>query len=145
LRVNALCRDAEDRPFLAGHLLEYEPHEWQFLAGKDDIAAIDVTDKVNPDDHYVRAVDEGDFVTREFITEAELAAGEDAFMLGMFTGNPGEPYNNPALRFGNISQSASIHHPVEQGNNVKRSSHIFDMHSRLVFSGSPVSAYINPR
>src|ERR1700730_10815269 len=49
-----------------------------------------------------------------------------------------------AARFGNISLLASDDAPIEQPNQQRRPSHIFDMRSRPGFSGSPVFVYRTP-
>ena len=55
-------------------LLEHEPHEWQFIEGGDDLAALDVTEEIWPDPDethpstdFIRGTHEKDFVTGEFI------------------------------------------------------------------------------
>jgi len=132
---------------LSYRMLEVEPHEWNWIPGGDDLAALDITDMMQPRPHgsdYVRAAAEKDFVTKDFIGGVQLGPGDDALMLGLFTGNPGTEYNLPAVRFGNISQLADAKHPIEQGNGAVRPSHVFDMHSRPGFSGSPVFVYRTP-
>jgi hypothetical protein len=79
-----------------------------------------------------------------FINDAGLSLGEDGFMLGLFTGQPGLYFNLPSARFGNLSQLANFAHPIEQGHGITRPSHIFDMHSRPGFSGSPVFIFRTP-
>jgi hypothetical protein len=124
--------------------VEFEPHEWQFLPGGDDIAAVDVTDSIGHEDDLLSGVYESDFAHLGFIEESKLTLGEDVFMIGLFTGNPGKQFNHVAVRFGNISQLAHQSHPVLQGNGALRASHIVDMHSRPGFSGSPVFVYRTP-
>jgi hypothetical protein len=138
----------ETKPTKLSHrFVEAVPLEWQTSPGGDDLAAIDVTEllQLRPiGSDFARAAGEKDFVTLEFANRVQLGPGDDAFMLGLFTGNPGVQYNLPAARFGNISQLADGKHPIEQGNGAVRPSHVFDMHSRPGFSGSPVFAYRTP-
>ena len=134
---------------LSSRFLEHEPHEWLFMPGSDDLAAIDVSDEIWPAPNFkkfdfLRGVDERDFVTENFVMDVVLGAGDDGLMLGLFAKNPGRDFNLPAARFGNISQIANPKNPVPQGNGVVRPSHIFDMHSRPGFSGSPVYVYRTP-
>lgn len=129
-----------------GHrFVEYGPEEWSFIPEGDDVAAIDVTDALDFDGpSHLECVWEDDFVTMQFTHDVFLGPGEDGFMLGLFTKSPGTKYNMPTTRFGNIAQVANHDHPIEQGNGVRRPSHIFDIRSRPGFSGSPVYVYRTP-
>lgn len=124
--------------------LDYELDEWKFIPGGDDIAAIDVTDDIEENDFVRASRAEEDFVTQKFIRDAGLTIGEDGFMVGLFSENPGTKFNLPAVRFGNLSQLANFTHHIKQGHGIKRPSHVFDMHSRPGFSGSPVFIYRTP-
>lgn len=141
LRINV-----QHGPGLFGHrFLEREPDQWSFIPGGDDIAVLDVTDDIQKSNgDFAYRAPEKDFVSRDFMQQVSLGPGEDAFMAGLFVHSPGEYFNVPAVRFGNISQIAGLHTPVIQGNDVSRPSHIFDMHSRPGFSGSPVWVYRTP-
>lgn len=123
--------------------IEYEPHEWQFVSGGHDIAAIDITDSIEAGD-WIRAARGVDFVTREFIKRVKLGLGEDGFMLGLFASHPGKKYNLPAARFGNVARLADDNHPIKQGHCIAHPSHVFDIHSRPGYSGSPVFVYRTP-
>lgn len=133
-------------PKLGYRFLKYQLEEWSFIPNSDDIAAIDVTNDLGHQtgENYVRCIWEDDFVTKSFASSVILGPGEDGFMLGLFTKSPGEKYNMPTTRFGNIAQLANEDHWIEQANGVKRPSHIFDIHSRPGFSGSPVFIYRTP-
>lgn len=120
--------------------LPFEPHEWKFIPGGDDVAAIDVTDSFDKFD-LVASIGPHSLITRSFLRNRSISPGEDGFMLGLFRSNPGAEYNLPAARFGNLSQLADDMNPVEQGHGIVRPSHVFDMHSRPGFSGSPVFIY----
>jgi hypothetical protein len=142
IRINFLEDGATT---LRSKYIEKDPSEWSFISGEDDIAAIDVTDDVGTgSDVFIRGVPDTDFVTTKFINDGGLSLGEDGFMLGLFTGNPGQAFNLPSARFGNLSQLANFVHPVEQGHGIVRPSHVFDMHSRPGFSGSPVFIFRTP-
>lgn len=144
IRLNSRDPTAPIGARLNARFLHYEPYEWQFIPGGDDIAAVDLTGKIGDQYDFVRAADEKDFVTIEFMNNVKLGAGDDGFMLGLFSSNPGVKYNLPAVRFGNISQLADAIHPIKQGNDIARPSHVFDMHSRPGYSGSPVFVYRTP-
>jgi hypothetical protein len=123
--------------------IEFEPHEWQFIPGGDDICAVDITDRIRDQDEY--SVIHPSWVTwKDFIIEEEVDVGEDGFMLGLFADHPGKKQNLIAARFGNLSLLAQRDEPIEQPNGHKRPSHIFDMRSRPGFSGSPVFIYRTP-
>lgn len=126
-------------------LIETEPHEWEFLPDGSDIAAIDLTGLLKPrggDEIYVLPTTQ--FATKEFMRETEFEIGEDGFLLGLFSEQPGKNRNMVAARFGNVSLLANDEEPLKQPNGNRRPSHLFDMHSRPGFSGSPVFAYRTP-
>jgi hypothetical protein len=120
--------------------IELEPHEWEFLAGGHDIAAVDITEKFEPKENYV-AVDDQIFLTEEFIERLLVNIGEDGFMIGLFADEPGRNRNAPLARFGNIAAMPREDNPIEQGHGTSHPSFLFDMRSRTGFSGSPVFIY----
>jgi hypothetical protein len=146
LRFNRIMRvqDGTKLTTIVGtKLLTVEPHEWQFIPGGDDIAGLDITAQ-DDDDDLIRAVHIDDLATIGFIDKSQLTLGEDVFMVGLFTGNPGSQFNHVAVRFGNLSQLSNGAAPIKQGNGIVRPSHVIDMHSRPGFSGSPVFVYRTP-
>lgn len=150
LRSSGVLSPTPHEVTFTGRYIDREPHEWHFIPGGDDIAVTDITDELCPEIaspdgvDYIYAVPESDFVTEEFIHKVSISLGEDGFMLGLFSRNSGGEVNYPAARFGNIGQLASALCPVEQGHGVVRPSHVFDIHSRPGFSGSPVFVYRTP-
>lgn len=135
LRVNT--SDGKSR------FIELDPLEWQYIPGADDLCAADVTERVANGDEF-SFVSPRLIVTKDFVRAEELEIGEDGFMLGLFAEQPGTDHNMVAARFGNVSLLASDDAPIEQPNEQKRPSHIFDMRSRPGFSGSPVFVYRTP-
>lgn len=135
IRINT--RDGKSR------YIPFEPHEWQFNPMGDDIAAIDVTDKLDAADIFAILPTQL-CSTQDFLKEYEFGVGEDGFMLGLFADQAGKEQNLVAARFGNVSLLASDDNPIEQPNHNERPTHIFDMHSRPGFSGSPVFVYRTP-
>jgi hypothetical protein len=127
----------------ASRFIECEPHEWEFIPGGNDLAAVDVTDRRTTKDE-ISCIPGSLFATEEFIAHDAVGIGEDGFMLGLFAEQPGERRNMVAARFGNISLLARSDAPVEQPNGRKHPAHIFDMRSRPGFSGSPVFIYRTP-
>jgi hypothetical protein len=123
--------------------IETASHEWQFETKRDDLAAIDVTDRLDPSDEIV-SIQRDLFVTKQFIKDVELGIGEDGFMLGLFQEQHGSNRNMVAARFGNLSLLAQDDAPLGQPHGVRRPSHIFDIRSRPGFSGSPVFVYRTP-
>ncbi|HEX3943953.1 MAG TPA: hypothetical protein VHW69_07695 [Rhizomicrobium sp.] len=144
IRINSIA----DGDFAVEQFIEREPHEWSFIPGGDDIAITDVTDDIRFESgkrfDSFNTLSESSFVTADFIKEAEITIGEDGFMLGLFTRNPGYVWIEPAARFGNLSQLAQLHNPIVQGHGIAHPSHVFDIHSRPGFSGSPVFIYRTP-
>jgi hypothetical protein len=124
--------------------IEFEPHEWQFIPQRDDLCAVDVTDRLILEQDETSSVLPSMIVTKDFVRDESVEIGEDGFMLGLFAELPGEHRNMIAARFGNISLLANDDALIEQPNGQKRPSHIFDMRSRPGFSGSPVFAYRTP-
>jgi len=124
-------------------LLKYEPTDWQFIPGGDDIAAIDITDDVFKTDQ-VMFIGEKQFIARETLQSFELGIGEDVFMIGLYADHHGGKRNIPCGRFGNLAMVANERAPVEQPNKLMHPSHLADMRSRTGFSGSPVFVYRIP-
>ena len=124
--------------------LEFEPHEWQFMKHSDDLAAVDVTDRLHQPEDDFSFLPSSLIATPDFMRDVEFGIGEDGFMLGLFANHPGKERNLIAARFGNVSLLASDDDPIRQGNEVWRPSHLFDMRSRTGFSGSPVFTYRTP-
>ena len=124
--------------------IKLDPDEWEWIPGHDDLAAIDVTDRIDRDNDSWSVLPSSLLLTRNFIQKNELEIGEDGFMLGLFAEVPGVHRNLIASRFGNVSLLAADDVLIEQPNNSKRPSHIFDMRSRPGFSGSPVFIYRTP-
>ena len=63
-------------------LIPTEPHDWCF-SGEDDLSAYDVTDLIDDSDQ-ISCVEERDFLSQSFMRKAELAIGDEAFMVGLF-------------------------------------------------------------
>lgn len=136
LRVNT--KDGKSR------FIETHPDDWQWIPGHDDLAALDVTERLNAEQDDYSVIPSSLLVTKQFIAQDALEIGEDGFMLGLFADLPGNSRNLVAARFGNISLLADDETPILQPNKSRRPSHIFDMRSRPGFSGSPVFVYRTP-
>jgi len=127
---------------------DFSSDQWQFL--DDDIAVVDLTEHIGPLLDNFHPVLEDHFVTPEFIDQKALGPGDDGFMLGMFVKQYGGDVNTPAARFGNLALLADENNPVPMGRKdahgayIMRPGHVFDMHSRPGFSGSPVFVYRTP-
>lgn len=117
---------------VASRPIEPEFHEWAFIRGGHDIAAIDVTDHLCEGD-AISYIPLGLFATESFFMDVGFGIGEDGFMLGLFADIPGKNYNRIAARFGNVSLTAHKDDLIEQGNGHKHPSHVFDMRSVLGF------------
>src|SRR5260370_14501405 len=128
----------------ASRIIETEPDDWQWIPGHDDLAAIDLTERLDKLTDIISFIPGRLFVTKEFISEVELGIGEDGFMLGLFAHMHGKKRNLIAGRFGNLSLLAEDTAPIKQGHENRRPSHIFDIRSRPGFSGSPVFIYRTP-
>lgn len=116
--------------------------EWEF-SSNDDLAVIDLTDYIQDDDDYSYVV-ERDFITEAFAGKAMLGIGDEVFLIGMFSENPGGIRNHVSGRFGSLSMMASADSPVAHDNYPPKPSFIADMRSRPGYSGSPVFVYRTP-
>ncbi len=115
----------------------YEPHEWFFLPGRNDIAVLPLD--VGGTIHDIRGIaSDRMFLTKEVNKGVEIDVGDDVFMVGRFIDYDGIEANKPAVRFGNISIMCA---PVQQPTGYRGESIVVDMHSRTGFSGSPVFVY----
>jgi hypothetical protein len=121
IRINTI--DGKSR------LIDTEPHEWHFYSTSNDLAVLDITDKVvneglNRD--AITYIDENSFATTQFIFEHDVGMGDDVFMIGLFVDHPGKEENVPLGRFGNIARLSSGHSLVEQPNGQMMPSHLVD-------------------
>ena len=119
-------------------ILAFEPHEWEFIPGGDDIAIISLDD-LNIPQLKIEAMEANSFCyTNQQMVGDEIGAGDDVFMVGRFVDWDGEGKNQPALRFGHISMMEA---KLKQPNGSLNPSIVADMHCRSGFSGSPVFVY----
>lgn len=124
--------------------LEFDPSEWQFNPRGSDLAAIDITSRVEYRGDEIACVPTCLLADDKFIEDDEVEIGEDGFMLGLFADQAGADKNLIAARFGNLSLLADASAPLRQPNGQRRPAHLFDLHSRPGFSGSPVFIYRTP-
>lgn len=121
-------------------ILNFGPEDWQFIAGKDDIAAIEIdAGSLNLNTKFLSTEM---FVTRQHLEREDITIGEDVFMIGRFMDHDGGLLNVPAARFGHISMLP--HGKILTPNGARRESFCVDMHSRTGYSGSPVFVYRTP-
>jgi hypothetical protein len=73
--------------------IEFDPAEWEFPPNGDDLAIVDVSDRLNRETDIVSSLPYSLFVTEKFIASEQLGIGEDGFMLGLFADNPGTKRN----------------------------------------------------
>lgn len=136
IRLNT--KDGESR------FIDIEPHEWEFIPKGNDVAAVDVTERINADVDEISCVVPAMLAMPDFIKNYEVGPGENGFMLGLFANHPGKNRNLVAARFGHISLLAEDNEPLLQPNGYSHPSHIYEMGSRTGFSGSPVFIYRTP-
>lgn len=76
-------------------------------------------------------------LTKEFMEEMNVGAGDDVFMIGNFQTRGGKKKNYPTVRFGNIAQIPN--EPMKNPHTgFDEESFIVEMRSASGFSGSPV-------
>ena len=120
-------------------IIEFDPSEWETIAGEDDIAAVPMT--LDRSLHAVSAIRADLFIkNHEVHKHMSVGVGDDVFMIGLFVNHEGKEKNNPLARFGNISMMADSNSPVDSDGHAY-ASFIVDMHSRSGYSGSPVFVY----
>ena len=117
--------------------IELEPTDWTTVDW-EDIAAVDITDRLLRGKDDISYIPRDMLVTEEFIKNSNLGLGEDGFMLGLFTSHPGEQKNMIASRFGNIALLADSGEPIwhgmkKTGPSYTTACHIFDLRSRPGF------------
>lgn len=123
-------------------LVKFEPIDWHYPDDGDDLAAIDVTDYIDPGVDNVIALYEDVFITPEIIKEFQIDQGDDTFMCGLFASHDGGLRNVPVQRFGNISLMPTADAPVRlQNTGAKLPCYLVDTRSRSGFSGSPVFSF----
>ena len=91
----------------ASRFINTHADDWQWIPGHDDLAAIDLTERLDRSNDIISFIPQRLFVTQEFVAEVELGIGEDGFMLGLFANVPGKKRNLIAGRFGNLSLLAA--------------------------------------
>ena len=121
--------------------VELDPAEWTF-SDTDDLAAIDLTDRLSDQDEVV-VIHDTWLADQAILNHYNISVGEDGFMLGLFADIVSEHRNVVTARFGNVSLVGREDVPIKYGNRA-RSAHLFDMKSRPGFSGSPVFVYRTP-
>jgi hypothetical protein len=132
----------------ASRVIDFDPCEWTADLAWEDLAAVDITDRLRNDDR-TSYIPLDMLATRDFNSRVQLGIGEDGFMLGLFVEHFGTAKNLVAARFGNVSMLADDGAPISRHDpalDVQFVSpcHVFDMHSRPGFSGSPVFVYRTP-
>jgi len=119
-------------------ILEFDPIDWEWIRGKDDIAAVELP---YSESHLVNYISTKAFATDEIVAKHEIGVGDDVFMVGRFIDNDGGLTNLPSVRFGNISVMPST---IEQPNKYQGKSYCIYLHSLPGYSGSPVFVYRTP-
>ena len=123
---------------------DYEPVDW-VLSDVDDLAALDVTDRIpfSEDNGYqgcpISFVMEDDFVSEKWKSDYSIGIGDQTIMLGLFTEHDGGKMNIPVGRFGFIAATPNAEAPILlRGDDKARPAWLNDTHSRYGYSGSPV-------
>lgn len=121
--------------------IELDPAEWTF-SKVDDVAAVDITEKINDDDEIV-VIHDSWLADKPVIDYYQIGMGEDGLALGLFSNLSGAKSNVITGRFGNVSLMADTRAPINYSGGL-RAAHLFDMKSRPGLSGSPVFVYRTP-
>lgn len=118
--------------------------DWFTPTNGADLAAADITDQFGYGDD-TNFLSPYWLAGRDFIQKAQIGIGDDGFMLGLFSRQPGKARNLVAAKFGNITLMADDAAPVvHEDGRPGRPAHLFDIRSRGGFSGSPVFVYRTP-
>ena len=131
--------------------IDLDPSEWCADLRREDIAAVDISARIKgaPDSDEISYIPYSMFASEQFLRHVEFGIGEDGVMLGLFSEHPGVEKNVVAARFGNVSVLSDSETPIERKYpdlkvTLNTPCHVFDMHSRPGFSGSPVFVYRTP-
>jgi len=139
IRLNT--KDSKSRPLELDADVDWVGAPWE------DIAVADVTDRFSANDQ-VATIPSHHLLSPPWMEFFDIGIGEDGFMLGLFTSHAGKNRNMIAARFGNVSllavEDEPIYHKTEGFQAFKTPCHVFDLHSRPGFSGSPVFVYRTP-
>ncbi len=132
----------------SSELCQLNKTDWTYHKNGDDLAIVQI--RVLPRDifdYYV--IEETYAIDDEFIGKYDVGAGDEAFMIGRFTGidpvKTGDKKRrcNPVVRFGNYAMNQTLPIYNEKIMNYQ-DSYLLEMRSIPGFSGSPVFIYINP-
>lgn len=118
-------------------VLEVKRADWVLAPSGDDVAVIDITDRL-PAAIVADACIPLGLLAQD---HGEYHLGDEIYMLGLHVNERDTGTNHPRARFGNVSARASDKAPIMQGNGSVGPTHIGDMRSRTGFSGSPVFVY----
>ena len=113
------------------------PENWHFIPGGADIAALPLP-PLRADEYRSAVLGPTFFLSRGEMSQLDITAGEDVFMLGRFVDYTGHATNLPAMRFGNIS---IVDAEIQEAQGKIRKNFVVDVHSRSGYSGSPVFLY----
>jgi hypothetical protein len=120
-------------------ILELPRSTWLEHPDGDDLA---VCATVLTPLHDFKFVTSNGCVDDERVKRHNIGVGDDVFMIGRFTGHPGEKKNLPIARFGSIAMMPS--EELENALGRKRPHYLVEVRSVSGFSGSPVFIYDTP-
>ena len=120
-------------------ILELPASDWHEHPDGDDLAVCPVA--LSPQ-HDFKWVGSNGCVDQDKVNQFNIGVGDEIFMIGRFTGHPGEKQNLPIARFGNISMTPSEEMMNALGQ--RRSHYLVEVRSVSGFSGSPVFVYDFP-
>lgn len=117
-------------------VLEFDPSDWFFEPGKDDIAVIPLD--IRTHGSIATFIATNLLLFPQAAIDAKISPGDDVLMIGRFIDLDARQTNMPAARLGHIS---TLPVEIEQPNGYKGECYVCDMHSRTGYSGSPVFVY----
>jgi hypothetical protein len=107
----------------------------------DDVTMLPIV--VNKQHHKYSVVNHENLITKEFIKEWNVGAGDEAYLIGRFVNREGKEKNLPAVRKGIIASIDT--EPIRNTElGIAQESFLVESHSVSGYSGSPVVVIIEP-
>ena len=128
-----------NRRFGSYDILELPTTAWLKHPDGDDLA---ICSTVLTPQYDFKFVASNGCVDKDKASQFNIGVGDEVFMVGRFTGHPGEKKNLPIARFGNIAMMPS--EDLLNGLGKKRPHYLIEVRSVSGFSGSPVFVYDFP-
>ena len=133
IRINTVSGQTET--------IEYDYTNWYRHPDGDDIAIAPINKELSR--YKLNLVSYDLLITPEIISNKDIGAGDDVFMVGRFIGYDGKQKNEPTIRFGNLSLTSTVKMRNDDLG-IEQESFLIEVRSLSGYSGSPVFVKIQP-